>query len=538
MKYLNIIILLTLVLTNKYTFSKTTNYEISMDCLNTENKLNKFAKVENKICIIDFTDRETCYELSSSDESNLTYVTESKNQIQIIDFKNKKVTFTIENGLMELKCKNLNQYNVKKKKDLNFKNLANDELNINLENAKEIFLNKKIDLEKKIYASLLDWDYIIFQDNIKTIEDLRKEIELTIKKGNFIDAIKKIDEIHKEILNTNQKLEKNFIRFFKKAKSDYENLYYLSADESINNALKLKPDDVEAKQLQSKIEILPKKIEILKKIETARIENNKKKELAFLQDLNKLQDDPQLNMQINKLSNLIVKLDYQKKISKTEKFLKDSNISEAEKFLTEARRILPNGEEILVLQGKLKKIKEEHLKKKLYFRYNIASKNDDWESSLLSLREILTIEKNDADVKEKIEMVEEILSLKKKMINHSRNTHRLTNKKFMNLVVIDLKRAEKYLDVSPSLLKNYEKVSKVLKESEEKVAVKIISDNETLIEIRGIGKVGKVKEKIIKLSPGKYYFVGKRNGFRDSFLDIDLSKTGNIEIEIICMEQI
>ena len=539
MKYIKIIFLVTLVLLTKKTLSNTTKYEVSMDCYNIENKLNKYAKTENNICIMDSTNQEVCNELSSSDESNLTYVTESKNQIQIIDFKNKKVTFTIENDLMEFNCKNLKQYNVKKNKaGFNFKNSKIEEQNVNLENAKEIFLRKKIELEKNINTSLLDWDVVFFQDDIKKIEKIRKEIELNTNKGNFIDAIKKIDEIDIEIVRINQKLDKNFIEFYESAKKNYENLSYFSADESIKNALRLKPNDLDAKQLKSKIKILPKKIKILKNIETARIENNKKKELEFLQDLRKLQKDPELNRQINNLNNSIVRLDYQEKISNTEKFLKENNINQAENLLAEARKILPNEPEISILQEKLNKIKEDNQKKKLFSNFNAASKNDDWEISLLNLKKIETIERNDANLKKKIEMVEDILSLKKKLISYSKNLHRFTNQNFKNLVVADLKNAKKYLDISPSLLKNYEKVSEVLKESEKKVLVKIISDNETLIEIRGIGKVGKVKEKIIQLSPGKYYFLGKRNGFRDFFLDVDLSKTGNTELEIICLEKI
>ena len=135
-------------------------------------------------------------------------------------------------------------------------------------------------------------------------------------------------------------------------------------------------------------------------------------------------------------------------------------------------------------------------------------------------------------------MTEEILSLKKNLKSHSKNLHRLTNQKFKNAVLSDLKSSEKYLDVSPSLLKNYLEVSDVIKKSETKINVKISSDNETFIEIRGIGKVGKVEEKIIQLPPGKYYFIGKKKGFRDIFLDIDLTGNEPVQLKIICLEKI
>ena len=216
---------------------------------------------------------------------------------------------------------------------------------------------------------MLDWDIIFFQDDIKKIEKIRKEIELNTNKGNFIDAINKIDKIDVEIERINQKLEKNFIEFFESAKTNYENLSYLSADQSIKNALRLKPNDLEAKQLKSKIEILPKKIKILTNIETARIENNKKKELEYLQDLRALQEDPELDIQIKNLNNSIVRLDYQEKISNMEKFLKENNIYQAENLLAQARKILPNEPEISILQEKLNKIKDDNKKKKIIFKF-------------------------------------------------------------------------------------------------------------------------------------------------------------------------
>ena len=90
------------------------------------------------------------------------------------------------------------------------------------------------------------------------------------------------------------------------------------------------------------------------------------------------------------------------------------------------KKILPNRPEINLFEDKLDKLKEEKIKKDLLSNFNIASSNDDWETSLLNLKKIETIESNDAFIREKIEMTEEILSLKKSLKSHSKNLHRLT----------------------------------------------------------------------------------------------------------------
>ena len=367
---------------------------------------------------------------------------------------------------------------------------------------------------------------------------MRKEITVIKNKGNFIDAIKKIDNTEIEIKKTNKKLEEDFNNFFSNAKSFYSDLSYLKADENIKNALKLKPNAPEAKKLRTKIKVLPEKIQILENLETARSENNKKKELIFMQKLSQIEKNPKLDDEIKNLSLKISESEFAKKINKAEKFFKDGNIKDAENFLIEAKKILPNRPEINLFEDKLDKLKEEKIKKDLLSNFNIASSNDDWETSLLNLKKIENIENKDAFIREKIRMTEEILSLKKNLKSHSKNLHRLTNQKFKNAVLSDLKSSEKYLDVSPSLLKNYLEVSDVIKKSETKINVKIFSDNETFIEIRGIGKVGKVEEKIIQLPPGKYYFIGKKKGFRDIFLDINLTENEPVQLKIICLEKI
>ncbi len=540
MKFHKIIFLILISLISNKIFSKA-NYELTMECIDGANKLIKYTKFKNNICLITSSNQEKCKQFTSSDDLNLTYVTEDNNKIEIIDFKNKKITSTTNNDFTEFNCQNFERNTTTNKSNKIKDDLANSPYkteNINLKNAKEVFLNKKIELEKFFYNSLLVWNFNYFQQNIEKIENMRKEITVIKNKGNFIDAIKKVDKTEIEIKKINTKLEEDFDNFFSNAKSDYSDLLYLKADENIKNALKLKPNAPEAKKLRTKIKVLPEKIQILESLETARSENNKKKELLLMQKLSQIENNSELDNEIKNLSLTIAKSEFAKKMNKAEKLFKDGNIKDAENFLIKAKKILPDRPEINLFEDKLDKLKEEKIKKDLLTNFNVASTNDDWESSLLNLKKIENLESNDAFIREKIEMTEEILSLKKSLKSHSKNLHRLTNQKFKNAVLSDLKSSEKYLDISPSLLKNYLEVSDIIKKSETKINVKIFSDNETLIEIRGIGKVGKVEEKIIQLPPGKYYFIGKKKGFRDIFLDINLTENEPVQLKIICLEKI
>ena len=177
--------------------------------------------------MINSSNQEKCKQFTSSDDLNLTYVTEDNDKIEIIDFKNKKITSTINNDFTEFNCQNFETNittNKRNKIKDNLESLSNKTENINLKNAKEVFLNKKIELEKFFYDSLFVWNFNYFQRNIEKIENMRKEITVIKNKGNFIDAIKKIDKTELEIKKTNKKLEEDFNNFFSNAESFYRDL--------------------------------------------------------------------------------------------------------------------------------------------------------------------------------------------------------------------------------------------------------------------------------------------------------------------------
>ena len=60
-----------------------------MECIDGANKLTKYTKIKNNICKINSSNQEKCKQFTSSDDLNLTYVTEDNNKIEFIDFKNK-----------------------------------------------------------------------------------------------------------------------------------------------------------------------------------------------------------------------------------------------------------------------------------------------------------------------------------------------------------------------------------------------------------------------------------------------------------------
>ena len=86
MKFQKIIFLILLTFLSNKIFSKNIDYEFTMECIDIEKKLNKYAKSKNNICVINSANQSECKEISSSDDSNLIYVTEFQNKIVASSF--------------------------------------------------------------------------------------------------------------------------------------------------------------------------------------------------------------------------------------------------------------------------------------------------------------------------------------------------------------------------------------------------------------------------------------------------------------------
>ena len=66
-----------------------------------------------------------------------------------------------------------------------------------------------------------------------------------------------------------------------------------------------------------------------------------------------------------------------------------------------------------------------------------------------------------------------------------------------------------------------------------------LSDNNTDIYVRGVGKVGKTIKKVIMLKTGSYFFEGRRQGYKTKLIKLEVMLEDlNYVIEVICNESI
>jgi hypothetical protein len=71
------------------------------------------------------------------------------------------------------------------------------------------------------------------------------------------------------------------------------------------------------------------------------------------------------------------------------------------------------------------------------------------------------------------------------------------------------------------------------------ILVTVISDNQTYVLVRSVGKVGVVFQKNIQLKPGNYTFEGTRKGFKSKLVQAFIPyDQDSFRVRVICDELI
>ena len=102
-----------------------------------------------------------------------------------------------------------------------------------------------------------------------------------------------------------------------------------------------------------------------------------------------------------------------------------------------------------------------------------------------------------------------------------------------------IEQAQTVEEFSPSVASMTRMLVQEITLYETKVPITVISDGQTSVTVRGVGRVGVVTSKIIELKPGRYAFEGKRTGYKSVLVWLDIPPDqSEILVSVVCNEQI
>ena len=168
-----------------------------------------------------------------------------------------------------------------------------------------------------------------------------------------------------------------------------------------------------------------------------------------------------------------------------------------------------------------------------------AVRQDDWEQVKLNFTRAAKDAPEDQKVVEGLRRANHILSLQARLEQFLKAPYRLAHTAVLNEAQQTLVAANAASGDSFTIKRQATQLGELITQINRVIPVTIISDNQTYVLVRGVGKVGVVTKKIIQLKPGNYTFEGTRKGFKSKLLHLLIPYDQNqFSVRVICDESI
>ncbi len=402
---------------------------------------------------------------------------------------------------------------------------------------KENLLQYENELEPRLGAVGLEiWN----RDGLFEITELKKEMMVFFSSGEYGKALESLQLLESRTATILEEAEHLYNENMEKAASFLEEDLYDEAKLHIDKALIIAPQSPEAMALYEKIEKLPVIFPLLAGAKVARTENDVQKEYNFLQQI--VVVAPQREEEASRLRELaevIKRQSFESHISSGFAAIEKAQIKEARGHYKEAQKVAPERVELSLLSAQISTLEKSLRVRRYIVQAEQAVAQDDWSQAKESYAKAAQDAPEDIAVVEGLQETEHMLGLLNRLNLQIENPYRLTNSSVLKDAEKVLTEANVLSGSSLTVKRQADQLRELITKINRLIPVTVISDNKTYIQVRGVGKVGMVSEKIIQLKPGKYNFEGIRDGFKAKlvpvFITYDLE---NYRVHIVCDEHI
>ncbi len=168
-----------------------------------------------------------------------------------------------------------------------------------------------------------------------------------------------------------------------------------------------------------------------------------------------------------------------------------------------------------------------------------SEKNEQWQMAVDLYNHALTLEKNLAVAQTGKQRAQARLAIKQRLEKILSQPERLNDKKIHAEVSAYYNKIDKLDNKGIILAKQLADLEMLLQVSATPVKIRLQSDNLTDVVIYKVGDMGIFETKEMRLRPGKYVAVGRRNGYRDVRVEFVVSQeTSRQIVEISAKEKI
>jgi len=321
----------------------------------------------------------------------------------------------------------------------------------------------------------------------------------------------------------------------------YDNENIKPAELYLNQALAIKPTEARGISLQQQLRSYPRVAALLQALNVAKVENNLQKQADTLKQI--ITEDNTRTEWVEEFSAVTQQLNditFKRAIKQGVNAIEQRDIRQAKAAYQRAKVIYPQRSEVRTLQEKITQQQTSNNIQAALNKAEKASQADDWQSVLMIAQaagvrnaKLQAYQKTAQDVLQAQRLAANYLSRPERL--QDQNIRAQAKSFVTNNIVTTLK--------SPTFAAQLQQLSETIDAASREQNVRISSNGKTDIWVLGVGHVGEIKEKTIRLKPGSYTLEGRCAGYRNKQLAITVSSNSTVNstnnpIHMVCDERI
>jgi hypothetical protein len=413
-------------------------------------------------------------------------------------------------------------------------NIPDDEL-------RQAYIDAVNDYQNRLLPELNNVDLAKWnKTQAERLVQLEDEALSKFSSAEYAVALQLIEETKKLAQTLINDSQQQYEAALAQAQQAYDEDRYQDAKFQIDTALMLNKASIEAIRLSDKIAKLPKLLPLLEKSNTARVENKHQQELNLLNKIINLAPDRHSAIERKQvLVEQISKNNFNAAIKQAHQAITQGDVDLAKQKIAIAIKIFPHRQEINEATTALKQLEKQQRLEGYLQSAQSAMAADDWPAAQKPLELALNEQSDDQYIQVLLVRTTSIIMLNNEFDHQINNPYQLANAQRVSTAKARIAEAAAFANDSPSLNKKAAEVAMLIEKMNQKIPVKIISDNQTNILVRGVGIVGITELKTIHLTPGQYKFEGKRKGYKSKLIDVLIPyDRSTYQLTIYCDETI
>ena len=308
----------------------------------------------------------------------------------------------------------------------------------------------------------------------------------------------------------------------------------------ITEALQHRPDDPEAIAWEARIAQLPELLAERRKAEDARATGRLHEERAALRRIIELDpDDAGAGERVAAIDRELREQAFARAIAQGRQAVENRVLEQAKQALAEAQRRDPEHADTRQLHTQVAALERALIRDRHLAAAEQAAGRDDWEAALAAFEHARAVEPTHDAAVNGSGLATRIVNAQRAVDEFLSRPGRLGSPRVADAAGDALRQAVALTALSARLASSAEGLERAIEAARTPVPVRIVSDEETEIGIRGVGTVGRVRERTIELLPGEYVFEGKRRGYRSKLVDVVVQANLDtpLEVRVVCDER-